>query len=223
MATNYKDSSAFIEFLKGTPYREVIRKQFYSYVNYPLAGSSTLNFFGDALSSTVNAQLTNMPKANSFADSYFLVKSLRTSWFINNSELSSFNGTDAETVASDWIAGFPQAGYLDFSIGSRTFLQIPKPFLFASGSHDSDDVTSGTSATSPALGDNKPFAMGRACSQFLIDPAIAIEPDANFSISINYPTGVVPVIATGIVTAAAGVNPLYVGIELDGIWARKLQ
>lgn len=220
MATTYKDQSAFIAFLQGTPYREVLRKQFYSYIAYPLAGSSTLNFFGDAVSSTVNRQLTNMPKANSFADSYFLVKSIRTSTFINNSELLNFDGLDANTLASDWIAGFAQAGYLDFTIGSRSFFQMPKPFLFASSNDEVDLVTSGTSAVVPALGDNKPWAGGKSASPFLIDPAIAIEPDANFSISINYPTGVVPVIATGVATAS---NLLYVGIELDGIWARKLQ
>lgn len=221
MATTYQDSNAFIEFLKGTPYREVIRKQFYSYINYPLAGSSTLNFFGDAVSSTVNAQLTNMPKANSFADSYFLVKSIRCTTFINNSQLLNADGLDANTLASDWIAGFAQAGYLDFTIGSRSFFQMPKPFLFAAGTDDVNYVRSGTSAASPALGDNKPWAGGKACSPFLIDPAIAIEPDANFTISVNYPSGSVPIISTGVVVAVS--NPLYVGIELDGIWARKLQ
>jgi hypothetical protein len=220
MATTYKDSSAFIEFLKGTPYREVIRKQFYSYVSYGTAGSSTYNFFGDSVSSTVNSQLTNMPKANSFADSYFLVKSLKTSVFINDSALLGFDGTDASTIASDWLAGFAQAGYLDFTIGSRSFFQIPKPFLFAAATDEVDYVSNNSSAVVPALGDHKPLAGGKACTPFLIDPAIAIEPDANFTVSINYPSGVVPAIGTGVIT---GANPLYVGIELDGIWARKLQ
>lgn len=221
MATTYQDSNAFIEFLKGTPYREVIRKQFYSYVNYPLAGTSTLNFFGDAISSTVNAQLTNMPKANSFADSYFLVKSLRVSTFINDSDLLGFAGLDDETTASDVLAGYQQAGYLDFTIGSRSFFQMPKPFLFAAGTDDVDYVTNNSSAVVPTLADHKPWAGAKAVSQFLIDPAIAIEPDANFTISINYPSGAIPLIATGVVVAVT--NPLFVGIELDGIWARKLQ
>lgn len=220
MATTYSDQNAFIQFLQGTPYREVIRKQFYSYITYPLAGASTLNFFGDAVSSTVNAQLTNMPKANSFADSYFLVKSLRTSIFINDLDLLGYDGTDASTVASDWLAGFAQAGYLDFTIGSRSFFQVPKPFLLCAGSKEADYVSSSVSAAAAALANQKPYCAGWSESAFLVDPAIAIEPDANFQISINYPSGLVPIIATTPVTAA---NLLSVGIELDGIWARKLQ
>lgn len=220
MATTYKDQSAFIAFLQGTPYREVLRKQFYSYIAYPLAGATTLNFFGDAISSTVNRQLTNMPKANSFADSYFLVKSLKTAIFINDSEILSYDGTDASTVASDWIAGFAQAGYLDFTIGSRSFFQLPKPFLFSAGSKDADYISSATSGAAAGLANTKPYASGTSDSPFLIDPAIAIEPDANFTISVNFPSGLIPVISTGVAGAS---NMLYVGIELDGIWARKLQ
>lgn len=214
----YQESSDFVNFLKSTPYREVIRKQFYSYVAYPLAGQSTFNFFGDALSSTVNAQLTNMPKANSFADSYFLVKQITTKTFIGLKNPIAYTGLDATTLSSDVLAGFMQAGYLDFSVGSRSFIQVPKPFLYMAQATEPLFIRSGGSID--ANTGHAPYAEPKAQTGFLLDPALAIEPDANFTISINYPSGVIPAIATTIITSG---TTLYIGVELDGIWARKLQ
>lgn len=214
----YQESSDFVNFLKSTPYREVIRKQWYSYVAYPTAGQSTFNFFGDALSSTTNAQFTNMPKANSFADSYFLIKQITTKMFIGLKNPISYTGTDATTLSADILAGFAQAGYLDFSVGSRSFVQVPKPFLYMAAATEPLYIRGGGNidANTGCI----PYVEPQSCAPFLLDPALAIEPDANFSVSINYPSGVIPIIASSIVTNN---TTLYVGVEFDGIWARKLQ
>jgi hypothetical protein len=53
-----------------------------------------------------------------------------------------------------------------------------------------------------------------------MSPSVLINQDQNFQITIEYPSGLVPVIGTGVVTAD---NPLFVGVELDGIEVRPLQ
>jgi len=61
-----------------------VRKQFYSFVKYPLAGANTINLFGDAISGVFNKQLTNMPKQNSFGNIFFILKAIRCKYLLFN-------------------------------------------------------------------------------------------------------------------------------------------
>jgi len=215
-----------------------VRQEFYSYVQYPTAGSNTVTFFADTLGqNNVTRFQTNMPKANSFGQTYFLIKSIHTGIRIGNAQLNgtgtgatTYSTLDIDNIASDYLNGFLEAGYLDFSIGSRPFLQIPKPFLYLSPLSSEPEVYGrGFSLMTTAANNQQVVqtdaplvtqASGRSRA-FIIEPSILVEPEQAFSIAINFPTGAVPIISSNVVNNAT--NPLYVGVTLDGVLLRPLQ
>ena len=211
---------------------QAIRRTFYSNVAYPEAGLTSATFFGSAVG-TQNKQLTNMPKAGSFGQNHFWLKAIYCTFFINDQGLNNWDGTDAETLYSDIINGVFQTGVLELSIGSRKFVQVPKPFLYAPPATGPGEVYSAgiraltlVEAAPNTLGSSsssRPHAnlANRASSGYLVDPAILIEAEQSFECSIGWPSGLVPVIATGITDDTT--NPLYLQVQLDGIVFRPVQ
>lgn len=211
---------------RGTTRRDgqfqVLRKQFYSFIPYPLAGAALFTFFGNTLATTgVNRQLTNIPKAGSFGTNHFRVKAISTDYFLNDFGLASYASTDATTVMSDLLYGFADAGVLEFNIGARNLLQIPVPFLQcppANGGATVDSAGIGAAGISPP-----PHADMQRKSQnrWLAQPEIIIEAEQQFEVKISYPSGAIPILATGVINGTT--NQLYIGIVLDGLIYRPLQ
>lgn len=213
-----------------------VRQEFYSYVKYPTAGQNSITFFADTLGqNNVTKFQTNMPKANSFGQTYFLIKSIHTGIRIANAKLNGtvaggYSTLDIDNIASDYLNGFLEAGYLDFSIGSRPFLQIPKPFLFLPPLASEPEVYGRGNTTITIAANNQQVVQtdaplvtqssGRSRA-FIIEPSILVEPEQAFSVQINFPTGAVPIISTNVVNNET--NPLYVGVTLDGVLLRPLQ
>ena len=209
-----------------------VRVPFYSYNTYPVAGVSVLNFFGSiAGQPSITTQDTNIPKAGSFGQSHFLLKSIGMDIRIGNDPFSTFDGTDASTLASDMLLGFVNAGVLRFSIASRDFLLIPKPFQYLPPlSANIIATTAGiTALTAPlsnvagTLTSDTPIVTQTIERQnaFIVDPQIFIPAEQQFSVTLEFPTGQVPVISTGVVNDST--NPLKVGVWLDGVWLRPMQ
>jgi len=216
---------------------QAIRQQFYAYVTYPLAGQSEITFFGNAVGQGATTLAdTNMPKAGSFGQVHFLVKTLSTHIKLGTQDLGSFTlaniaTADQRSLSSDIIAGFTQAGVLNFSIGARPYATIPKPFLYAppSGNSPDFDGSSVSAPTATPLGNvtaQVPYATQtrNRGNVYRIDPNILIEAEQQFSITVSYPSGLVPIIATGLTPAINDTtNPLKVGVILDGIVLRPMQ
>lgn len=210
-----------------------IRKQFYSFVQYPVAGQSEFQLFGSAISGTVNRQLTNMPKAGSFGQQHFQLKAVRTAYFINNQNITAFVSTDATTLYTELANGPFQAGVLELTIGNQLKLQVPKPFLYMPPAAGAAEVraagvraitlTEATPNTLLTYDSHIPHADLNGCKQnlFRVDPNIIIEAEQNFLCTIKYPSGIIPITATGVVVDAT--NPLYIGVILDGIVFRPQQ
>jgi len=116
---------------------QAIRWQWYSYLPYPSAGASELTFFGQVAGQTgVTLQDTNLPKAGSFGQNQFLLKSISTDIRIPNDDTDGFTlanqaTLDTRALASDFLNGFVQAGVLSLNIGARPFATIVKPFQYA--------------------------------------------------------------------------------------------
>ena len=85
-----------------------LRYQFYSYVTYPTAGATQLNFFGTTTGSPgVTLADTNMPRTGSFGQQHFFLKSIGTRIKLQKTnDLSAFDGTDASSISSDFLFGF---------------------------------------------------------------------------------------------------------------------
>lgn len=208
-----------------------LRRQFYSFVTYPDAGASELRLFGDAVSGTVNKQLTNMPKAGSFGQNHFMLKAIRCAYFINQEKTASWVNTDATSLATEMLNGIFHAGVLELTIGSRVMVQVPKPFLYCPPADGRATVRSNgvrtitlTEATPNTLlsfdgsAPNAQLNRGRD-SLYLVDPNIVIEAEQNFQVALRYPSGALPVTATTITSS----NTFYVGIILDGLVFRPQQ
>lgn len=216
---------------------QTVKRQFYSFVPYPTAGTPSLTFFGNAVGNAgTNSQFTNMPKAGSFGQRQFIVKAIRTGLFLNTYNLLNFSGTNASTFASDIVAGFAQAGYFRFTIGEKLRQELPFPFLYAPGGDgrpqvrtagvDSLTLTTGTPNTLATVVSGVPWAeiatfKTPTSNAFTVDPQVMIEAEQNFQVNISFNSGVIPVISTGIVNDST--NPLYVGVILDGVEARPVQ
>jgi len=226
----FQSSEDFASALAGTKYRDFQRRQFWSTAAYPTAGTSNLILFGDSVSGSVNAQQTNLPRASSFGDCWFLIKSIQSRIYIANRAITSAAGTDATSLLSDFLMGFAQAGVFTMQVNGKDVIQMNKPFLRFAGNDkvqiNSAGVTTLTlvDATPNTLGAFvSPPPWGEPVSQlennaapYLLDPARAMEPDGNFTAGIAFPSGLIPAIATTQITSN---TTLYVGIEFDGIAA----
>jgi hypothetical protein len=217
---------------------QAIRWQWYSYVTYPSAGSTELNFFGQVAGQAgVTLQDTNLPKAGSFGQTHFQLKSISTDIQINNNDVDGFTranqaSLDTRALASDYLGGFVQAGVLRFSVGARPFATIVKPFQYAPppGSpldYDNTYVNQISAAPVPAAGAGQVVGVPWITQTkirnnvYFVDPNILIEAEQQFNVSLQFPSGVVPVLATNVVNDST--NPLKVGVILDGLLLRPVQ
>lgn len=199
------------------------RRQYYSYVQYPLAGQSVFNFFSIPIGQS-NRQLTNIQQGGNL-DNPFLIKAIRLGFFIQDTAQGTWAGTNVSTLYSDLVAGFAQAGFLKFIIGSKEWLYLPSPFLYAPPAYGDprsynagSNITQATAVNITAA----PYAalQSKKSAAYLLQPSPLINENQNFRITIEYPQGLIPVISTGVVT---GGNPLLIGIQLDGIEVRPVQ
>ena len=217
---------------------QAIRWQWYSYITYPSAGSTELNFFGQVAGQAgVTLQDTNLPKAGSFGQTHFQLKSISTDIQIASNDVDGFTRANQATIdtratASDFIGGFVQAGVLNFNVGARPFATIVKPFQYAPppGSpldYDNTYVNQISAAPVPAAGAAQVVGVPwitqtkMRSNVYFVDPNILIEAEQQFNVSLQFPSGIVPVLATNVVNDST--NPLKVGVILDGLLLRPVQ
>ena len=217
---------------------QAIRWQWYSYVTYPTAGTSELNFFGQVAGQAgVTLPDTNLPKAGSFGQTHFQLKSISTDIQIRDNAVDDFtlangvaNTLDTFALASDFLNGFVQAGVLEFSVGARPFATIPKPFMYAPPPGSPNDYDNSyanqitavpTAGTSQVVGLPWVTQTKMRSNVYFVDPNILIEAEQQFNVKLSYPSGFLPVISTGV--ANDSTNPLKVGVILDGLLLRPVQ
>ena len=217
---------------------QAIRWQWYSYITYPSAGATELNFFGQVAGQAgVTLQDTNLPKAGSFGQTHFQLKSISTDIQIASNDVDQFTranqaSIDTRALASDFLGGFVQAGVLRFSVGARPFATIIKPFQYAPppGSpldYDNTYVNQISAAPVPAAGAAQVVGVPwitqtkMRSNVYFVDPNILIEAEQQFNVSLQFPSGIVPVLATNVVNDST--NPLKVGVILDGLLLRPVQ
>ena len=211
-----------------------LRKQFYSFVQYTAAGLNQYNFFGFAVTGAAgqNKQFTNMPKAGSFGQNHFLLKSIQTSYFFHTAvdSWTVASALDTNNVAADFLHGFAQAGVFQLTIGSKQYAQIPRPFLYcppADGTVQNVDargvtftLTEGTPNVMNVVENPVSHAdLNRnSANRYLVDPSILIEAEQAFQAEIDYPSGAIPLIASNKLT-----TNFYIGLIFDGILFRPVQ
>ena len=212
------------------------RKQFWSFIDY-LDGNSQYTFFGSALGdqATPNLQRTNMPVQGSFGTSSFLLKTIRMGLYIpapgvNYASATTSYLTDATSgLWADITDGFCQAGLLKLNVGAKTFVTIPKPFLYAPPADGRSELIIANESITEAAGAITTFQNGapfaelnrQAENVYNVDPELYIDFQENFRVSLEFPSGAVNRIGTTSLAATAG--KLYVGCTLDGVEFRPVQ
>jgi len=220
---------------------QAIRWQWYSYVTYPAAGATELNFFGQVAGQAgVTLQDTNLPKAGSFGQTHFQLKSISTDIQINDNNVDTFTRAniadiDTHATATDYLGGFVQAGVLNFSVGARPFATIVKPFQYAPPPGSPLDlansyvnqigaVPTATGGANQVVGVPWVTQTKMRSNVYFTDPNILIEAEQQFNVSIQFPSGAVPVLATSVINiGGANANPYKIGIILDGLLLRPVQ
>jgi len=194
------------------------RRSYYSYVAYPTAGQQTFSFFSTAIGSS-NRQLTNIQQSGRL-DNPLIVKAIRMRYFITAQNVSAWAGTDVSTIYSDLVNGLFTVGVLTVNIGSKEWMTIPTPFYYAPPAYGKPEVFA--AGTSGANISRMPFAdlPNTKAAAFVVDPSFLIGNNQNFLITLEYPSGLVPVIGTTVVTSN---TVLYVGCDIDGIEIRPVQ
>jgi hypothetical protein len=198
------------------------RKQFWSYVSYPIAGTPQLNFFGQALGNNGSTlEDTNLPVQGSFGTSSFIIKGISCKYKILNQNLVAYAGTDATAFGAEILGGLFGAGVFEFSINAKSYLQISKPFHQLPPG-DGRVRTYSTGQVSAAFDCEPDVALSaRKENKYICDPEIFVAAQQNFAAAISFPSGIVPVLASSIINGTT--NVLRVGIVLDGIEIRPVQ
>lgn len=194
------------------------RRSYYSFVAYPTAGQTSFTFFSTTVGQS-NRQLTNIQRSGHL-DNPLIVRAIRTRYFITAQNNNAFNGTDASTLYSDIVNGFFQVGVMRVIIGSKEWMQIPAPFLYAPPGYGLPKyINAGQQAANVSRGPYAYLGAGKA-NAYVVDPPFMIGSDQNFQVTIEFPTGAVSVIASTIV---ANNTTLYIGVDFDGVEVRPVQ
>lgn len=209
-----------------------LRREWYSYVNYPVAGQTSFNFFGDVPGQTgISLQDTNIPKAGSFGQTHFLLKQIKMDFRVPDPLWDQALADDADSLYSDMVAGLTQAGVLKITISGRDFCEIPRPFLFCPPADGRPEVrsaglrslalTEGEPNTFDSLVSAPPFAglRGGRLNGYVVDPNLLIEAEQSIQVRLQYGAAV-PVIATDVEDGST--NPYQVGVILSGISFRPV-
>lgn len=202
---------------------QVNRKQFYSYITYPLAGANQLNFFGQAVGNAgATLEDTNLPVQGSFGTSSFLIKGIETNYKLFNFSNTPFDGTDANAFETELLGGLFTAGELELVINAKTYLQLVKPF-FQAPPADGRALQLFAGAVSVTVSQGPVVSLPSRKNNLWLSDDIFIASQQNFQMQLNYSSGAIPVRATGIITNATALLTLRVGCILDGFEFRPVQ
>lgn len=195
------------------------RFRYYSGVNYPAAGSPTLNFFSVNSSQAANGlNQANQDGQNNLGNYSYFIQGIGMDYQVllpaTTAQPQAYT-TDATAIASDLIAGFAQCGVWTLTVGTNLWDQCPKPFLYSPpGAGELKADFSGEFAFTQAGG--SPFAVTdastnlayadlnrRAQRRRLLKNPLFLAPMQSFQAQLAYPSGLVPIIATTVVTGSA--------------------
>jgi len=212
---------------------QYMRRKWYYKQSYPEAGQNQLVFFSNPAGvGGLNVDDTNIPVSNGFGNQYVIIKSIEFGLYTKTWDLYAWAGTDASTLVSDILLGLTQGGVVQLAIGNRLYAQAPMPLLYMPPGDgepqvytrglDTLTLTEGTPNTLLTSRSAAPFAeLVGFKNKYWFDPYIGLIPREAFNLTIDYPTGLIPVIGTDITDDTT--NPLKIVARLDTITFRALQ
>lgn len=211
-------------------YQKSQRWPYYSYTNYPAAGSNTFSFFGQNFSQATNGLLdTNIEGQNNLGNYSFFIQAIAMDYRVLNPATAAqpniYAASDVNAIYADIVHGFAQAGYWTFKVGTNTWDTCPRPFVYSPPSMGELEVSLGGGFSFSQAG-GSPFAVTDASSigcyadlerrakrRRILKNPLFLAPQQTFSAQLRYDSGAIPILATSVITGSAS---LYVGAILDG-------
>lgn len=216
--------------------QSVSRYPYYSYQAYPLAGASSLSFFG-ANQASVSQELCNLEQAGNIGNYTYIINSIGFDVFLyiptsaNNAPWAY--ALDADNPYADLVHGFTQGGYAELSINNTCWDHVALPFMYSPACIGKSRMELSQAMGSFTQSGTTPFAVTGAgtnlCNadvvrriyrrRILTNP-ILLAPQTTFDMSLSYDFGPIPVIGTTIITGN-GVTPpvspsIMIGVRWDG-------
>jgi len=193
---------------------EVVRQSLYDFQTYTgVSGHTQLTFFQVPQGQGGKTKYdTNMEVAGSLPNP--------KNFFVTSIEILFYPGSliDTFTVAAaalpqqaDDVYTFSKSGWLDFFIGSKSYL-IEAP-LGVFPSKNRLNIDSALASNSATVGELKSEYAAMAGQPFILDPGILLVPTQNFNVTLNWPTAV-PMPST---------VDARVGVRLNGYLYRNSQ
>lgn len=210
---------------------QIQRWQYYDYVRYPAAGTTELTFFANPLGSTdPNSALaktleqTNMNKARSFGQVYYIVQQIRTHISVIprtrqvaniTNQAAYLFGTDMTALANQ-LQALSHQGVLFIEIGQKEYFDIEQPFTQTPPGFGLNIIQHASSgiATASKLFQQSPNAE----DVYAVSPPQLIEPEQTFDVSIEFPNSASPDIS-----GLTGPPKIDIGVIFDGYIARPAQ
>ncbi len=210
--------------------QQMLRWKYYSYINYPAAGAAANGFFASSQSS-VGLQFTNLETPGAFGNYSFLVTGIGFDVqlyipTVASNQPSSYT-TDALAPYADIVHGLTQGGVATLTTAQTTWWQIALPFMTcppANGQTRTVISQGGFAFTQSGL---TPFGVTggqaslcyanlerRANRRFNFQNPIFFAPNQSFQASLNYPSGLIPVISTSVINNSTAF--IRIGCILDG-------
>jgi len=199
--------------------QSVLRYEYYSGFTYPLAGANSLAFFSQN-QSQIGTYLTNIELANSTSTYSYLITAISFDLQVyqpttaNNAPWSY--ALDTDCPYPDIVHGLTQGGVSNFSIDGTSWDQVDLPFQFAPACIGKNRMETSMSALAITQAGMSPFATTNAGTNLCfadverrswrrryLKNRIFLAPQTSFKLTIDYPSGAIPVIGTTLTTNGA--------------------
>ncbi len=191
---------------------EVVRQTLYDRLTYPTAGATQFLFFQNPKGSGGRtAADTNVEVAGSLPQpKWFLVESIEIHLFPGVSISQTAGAAAASEFSNDIYAVLTGKGFLNFFIGSKTYVEEAPLIRFPPKTrlHGESALTTTVTTT------QNTYDYAAACGRpYFIDPEVLLIPNQNFNVSLNFPTAI----------ATPSGQDAEVEVILDGILYRQSQ
>lgn len=214
---------------------QIYRWQFWDYARLPSAGTNSISFFVNPPGSTdptsalaKTYEQTNIPKANSFGQVYFIIQQIRCHAFILPKCRQASGISDLATLTTGALTNMMPAfynllteGVFIMSIGQKEYFDIVQPFRHAPPGFGLD-IDQHASAPGGATTGGTRLVMQSPWVDdvYAITPPQLIEPEQNIQVSLQFPKANSPAFTTLVNSTTPAVD---IGIIFDGYIARPAQ
>lgn len=174
---------------------EVTRQTLYDTQTYLAAGQTILTFFQDPVGQAGKTkESTNMESAGQLPNpKHFLVESIEILFFPGVNPVTVSNTAATDAVASEFtndVYTFQQSGFLDFFIGSKSYLTEAPLGKFPAKTRLDTEMAAALQINQASAADEAgqitlDYAT-MAGRPYFIDPQITLVPTQNFNITLNW-------------------------------------